>query len=104
MAWAHIEPVSAWMRIWDDDVAIYGDPFDFFIGVRWLTKDHVELCGMRTDGDKPFSMSHALAVRRVLASYGAKKYQFKRFKDGKERIVSGRVPDSTAPTPRRPLL
>lgn len=92
MARANIELVSAWLRIWNDDTAVYGEPFDFFVGVRWLSRDHVEICGLRTESGAAFTMSHALAIRRELAVYGVKKYQFKRFKHGRDSIVCGRVP------------
>lgn len=91
MANALIEPVSAWMRIWNDDAAVYGDPFDFFVGIRWVTKDSVEVCGLRTDGDKPFTVSHANAIKRELARNGVKEYRFKRIKNGVEKTAVGKT-------------
>lgn len=91
MAKALIEPVSAWMRIWNDDEAVYGDAFDFFVGIRYITKEKVEVCGLQTEGRVSFTMAHVNAIKRELARVGVTDWEFKRIKNGIEKPVKGRT-------------
>ena len=41
---AELEHVTSWLRVWQDGDQ-YGDPYEWFVGVRWLNRTEIEICG-----------------------------------------------------------
>jgi len=89
MAKAILEPLTSCMRIHNDDDAIYGDKFEFFVGVRYLTRTSVEVIGLKAEGD--FGISHVRAIQRELANHGVTDWTFNRIKNGEVRPVKGKT-------------
>lgn len=89
MAKAILEIVSAEMRIFSDDDAEYGEPFEFFVGVRFISRTNAQVDGL--ENDRRFTLQHAAAVRPELKRYGVTDYSFTRIKNGVEKPVKGKI-------------
>ena len=80
------------LRIWDDDEAKYGDGWQFYLDVEWLTDTHVKIRGLDNDeGRRQFTKDHAKAVKDELRRFGVTSYEFERYTSNGHRVVKGRV-------------
>lgn len=89
MAKAILEPLTACMRIHNDDHAVYGDKFEFFVGIRYITRTSVEVIGLKAEGG--FNLAHVNAIKRELAAHGVTDWMFKRIRNGKPKLVEGKT-------------
>lgn len=78
-----IEVLSALARIWTDDSAQHGDPYDWTATICRVDHGRYEVMGV----DKPIPLSACRAIRSASAGVGAQQVGFVRIKDGREHLV-----------------
>lgn len=74
---ANVEFLSAVVRVWDDGKS-YGDPYQWAMTVRWISRDEVEILGVTL----PPSIGQFKAAMRELRLLGVASVVFTRFKNG----------------------
>jgi len=90
---ASVEPITEVVRVWDDDAAEYGDHYEWFCGLRWLSfsAGEVELIGIT----KRITEDHWVAIMDEMQRKGVKRILSTSYPDGssgKERKVWIDVP------------
>lgn len=87
MAKAILEPLTAEMRIHNEDDAIYGDPYKYGVVIRYLSPTSVQVDLLCADGS--FGTRHVRAIKAELKAHGVTKWTFNRIKNQKVKEVKG---------------
>ena len=79
MAHAEFESHSGVVRVWLDDLAVYGDPMQWTASVRWIDCESIEITGVM---DTPLP-SVWRALHNELRNIGIKRILIVRYKEHK---------------------
>lgn len=80
MAIARIEHLASLVRIFDDEDAVYGEPYQWSCTLRWISPDVIEAIGV----DKLPSKAQLAALHEALHALGVSRVKYsRRREDGK---------------------
>lgn len=76
-----IQHLSSVVRVWTQEGAKYGDPYDWAATIRWIDKETIEVLGVV----KPVTKAMWEALTEAFAEMGIKKMLIVRHTGGKVR-------------------
>ena len=86
---AELEPLSACLRVFDEDARPGTDPYVASGSVVWIDRHTVEIKGVAVIGRQSLSIEMRAAVFASLRSMGVQAIRFRRRRrDGSEKVVT----------------